>query len=143
MIPSLSRSDLVLVVHGLLPLPDVIRPGKRGVGEARNGFPVQLLEVQDRGMDTLDQGFVVGNKEDSLRTQNQELLQPFQGVDVQVIARFIQQQDVRVLHKQRQQEIPDFLSARERGKKLCGEQTVIFNAKACQDLHMIPDGQGR
>lgn len=108
MVSSLAGSDLILVLCGLPAKCQVILPGQAGPGEPGNRFPVQLFQVKDRGMDMFNEGFIMTDKQHGLRTQNQKLFQPLQGIDVQVIAWFIQQQNIRLLHEQRQQIIPHF-----------------------------------
>ena len=69
------------------------------------------VEGKDPGHDPVQKITVVGDRDDYAREMVQIILQNLQGLDIQVIGRFIQDQDIRILHQDTEQTQPPLFAA--------------------------------
>ena len=86
------------------------------VAAERRQLPVaQLPDAVDRGV---EEGTVVRRDEQRTRPAAQVLLEPFEGVEVEVIGRLVEEEQVRIGDDQPCQRRPRLLSARQRRRRL-------------------------
>ena len=130
-LPLLFR-HLVLMVEALPPEGQIVPIAHARHGDAAAGLPDQLLHVDDDVGAALDQGLVVGNVEDGLFCVPDKVLQPAEGIDVQVIGGLVQEQDIRLLHEQAAQLHFHLLPAGEGAQKLRGIAEIGVYPQALQ-----------
>ena len=78
-----------------------------GLVVAANGGEVAPIELDEARGQVIDEGAIVAHEQHQSPKLEQEALQPFDGVDIKVVGRLIEQQDLRVADQRaRQQRAP-------------------------------------
>ena len=72
-----------------------------------------VIDVGDMGADLIQEITVMGYYDDGVREVNQELLQPCDSVQIQVVGRLVQKQDIRVAEQCLRQQNLDLLGTQE------------------------------
>ena len=72
-----------------------------------------VIDVGDMGADLIQEITVMGYYDDGVREANQELLQPCDSVQIQVVGRLVQKQDIRVAEQCLCQQNLDLLGTQE------------------------------
>ena len=136
MIP-LIPGHLFLVVKQVPPEGQIVPVGAARNGDPAPGLPDELLHVDDHVGGPLDQGLVVGDIEDREPAPGDEIFQPSERGNVQIVGRLIQQQHVRVLHQQAGQLHLDPLAAGERAKSPVGQDEIRRQAELRQNVRVL------
>ena len=88
-----------------------------------------IVDVRDLGTDLIQEIAVVGDHDDGVREIDQELLQPGDGVQIQVVRGLVEQQDVGISEQGLGQQHLDLLSAQQilhqRIMKLCLDAEAV------------------
>ena len=89
----------------------------RAVVATERGQP-PVAELPDARHRRVEEGAVVGGDQERARASPEVLLEPFEGVEVEVVGGLVEQQQVRVGDDQAGQRRPRLLAARQRGRWL-------------------------
>jgi len=76
---------------------------------------VSVIDIGDMGADAVEEMAVVRDGDDDAVVGVEKSLEPVDGIEVEVVGWFIQQQRLRVTEQSLRQQYPDFLSALEFG----------------------------
>ena len=121
---------LQVLLHALL-IAALLFHGVKAVVSAVK-LRLAVLDLNDPGDDAVQEIAVMGNGHHSAPETADVLLQPLRGVEVQMVGRLVQQQDVRILQDEAAQVHPGLLTARELVEELCAH--VVRDGKAVCDL---------
>ena len=105
----------------------LLAPGVPGPGEEARAPGFQL---EHRGAHRLEEPAVVGDQHDRRVDRRQALLEPFQRLDVEVVGRLVEQQQVRIAGERARERAAGQLAARE-GAQLAVE-VVLVKAEAAR-----------
>ena len=133
---ALILRDLRLMIEQVPAKRKVIPVRTAGDGDAALGLSDELLHVNDDVGRPLDQGLVMGDIEDRQLAPGDEVLEPAQRRNIQIVRRLVEQQDVRLFHQQAGQLHLDPLAAGQGGKKLLRQEKVQRQAELCHNVHV-------
>ena len=111
---------LLGVAAGGRPVVEVGLPAA-GVG---GGRVVVLVELDDVGDDTFEEGAVVAHHHEGLVAGEDEALQPVETVEVQVVGRLVEEEHVEARQQGRRERHPGRFPARQGRRGLLGERSV-------------------
>ena len=122
--PDLLFRELLvelLLQHGLVRQPLVLLAQERGV-VARPRREAPAVDLDDAGGEALEEGAIVRDEHHGARIVGEEVLQPGDCVDVEMVRRLVEQQDVRLRHQRPREQDPPAPAAGQRVDDGVGRQ---------------------
>ena len=112
----------LLLQHGLVRQPFLLPTHEGGV-VARPGRHAPAIDLEDAGGEPLQECAIVRDEDDRARVVGQEVLEPRDRVDVEMVRRLVEEQEVRLRHERPREQHPPAPPARQRVDDGVGRQT--------------------
>ena len=114
----------LLLLHGLVGEP-LLFPAQKRLVVAGPRRELPAIDLDDARREPLEERAIVRDEHDGARVLGQERLEPRDGVDVEVVGRLVEHEQVRLGHQRARQERPAPPAARQRVHDGVGGQAEL------------------